>query len=937
MERERELATLDAALAEAASGRGGAVAITAGAGLGKTRLLQKAQGEGASKGFRVLNGRATELERDFPFVLVRQLFEPHLRGLSRDQREELLEGSEAARGALGLDPSPNRSHDSFAVLHGLYWVTATLAEQGPLLLVIDDLQWADTSSIDYVTFLLPRLGELPVLVVFTSRSDGVDPPGNLGQLLTDTSVRNVTPTALSSAATTVLLSEELGRRPDSPFARTCHEVSGGNPFLLSELVRTLTEMEIEPVAEEVESVRQQAPERVAQLVLARIGRLSAEAGAAARSLAVLGDDTEPRLVFELAGLDPDSGNRAMDELRAAAIFGPDSAARFIHPLVRNAVYTGISPGDRFRLHHEAAALLREHGASAERIATQLLASEPRGERQSVEDLVAAGEQALANGAPSSAIAYLSRARAEPPSEELQAAVLTPLLTAAFRAADLSVLPAVETDVLAAWARDPDLRGRWALPLTMLMALSGRFDETASLLQDAVETAIAEGDLEREFQFKAQLSTLASLVPSVPEVDVGDYGDIPADSPAGRLAAAMEARSKMVNGSAAEAAAAARRALSQDGAIFAEEPELAAPTLSVMMLVAADDMEAARHGAECALRIAAERGATPDLARARFLNGIVAFGHGDLVAAEADMRQAIELSRLAGIVPLVLMFMGPFLEVLIERDELDTAEAELASIGVAAGPMPENSLFGMILLFRAHLRVEQGRFEEAIEDFAAMWAQTDSIGAGGGPRAMAGPFAVRAFMATGEQGQARELVDSIMPEARRWGTAATSAHILRAAAGVAEGEKGIDLLREAVAQMEGSPRRLERIHALVDLGAALRAAGRRAEARGPLREGFELARQCGAARAARRARDELEATGETVRRYTPIGVESLTPSERRVADLAASGMTNRQIAQTLFVTVKTVEAHLSAAYHKLDIRSRRELGAALAAGGTPKPS
>jgi DNA-binding NarL/FixJ family response regulator len=112
---------------------------------------------------------------------------------------------------------------------------------------------------------------------------------------------------------------------------------------------------------------------------------------------------------------------------------------------------------------------------------------------------------------------------------------------------------------------------------------------------------------------------------------------------------------------------------------------------------------------------------------------------------------------------------------------------------------------------------------------------------------------------------------------------------------------------------------------------LRRAGRRADARAPLREAFDLARRCGAARIAKRAHSELEATGEKVRRYTPIGVESLTPSERRVADLAASGMTNRQIAQTLFVTVKTIEAHLSAAYDKLDIESRRQLHDALGSG------
>ncbi len=125
-------------------------------------------------------------------------------------------------------------------------------------------------------------------------------------------------------------------------------------------------------------------------------------------------------------------------------------------------------------------------------------------------------------------------------------------------------------------------------------------------------------------------------------------------------------------------------------------------------------------------------------------------------------------------------------------------------------------------------------------------------------------------------------------------------------------------------LDGSPARLARAEALADLGAALRRDRRRADARPPLREALELARRCGAVGLARTAFDELAATGERVRAYTPIGVESLTPSQRRVAELAATGMTNREIAQSLFLTVKTIESHLAAAYDKLGIRSRQEL-------------
>jgi DNA-binding CsgD family transcriptional regulator len=928
LERERELAELGTAVGDAGHGRGRAVAIEASPGLGKTRLLGEARAAGERGGLEVLSGRATELERDFPFALVRQLFEGHLANLPGEEREALLDGAGAARGALGLATGVE-DQDPFAVLHGLYWVTAALAERKPLLLAIDDVHWADAGSLDYLGFLLPRLEELPLLVVIAARTDEPDPPAGLGMILMDGSLGHIPLHPLTAAATTELLAQELGHAPDPSFAAACQEVSGGNPFLLCELVRTLVEREIRPTAEQAQQVREQAPERVARMVLTRIARLPAETATVARSLAILGDGSDHRLLTAMNGTGPEGTQRAVDELRAHAIFDADSTLRFIHPLARNAVYADMPVGDRSRAHARAAALLRERKVSPERIATHLIATEERGERATVETLVEAAEQALGAGAPRSAIAYLSRAVREPPPPELRTAVLDPLLTASFRAADQAAFAAVEEEVLAEWARDPSLRSRWAIQLTMLMALSGRFEEAGSMLVEAVEVAAAEGDVERAYQLQAQLSTLAAMVPALPEVEVGGLGaSVDPDSPTGRLAAAMEIRSAAVHGTARQVADAAKRALGNDGSIFAEEPELAASSIAVMTLVTADEMEAAQNGADRAMAIAQERGATPELVRARFLKGFVAWGNGDLVTAEADMRQAIDLARMAGIVPLIFMYTGALVEVLVERDELEAAEAELQAIGMADGPIPASPVCGLLNMTRGHLRFERGEFDRGLEDFEALCAEAEVTGMGPGPIASASPFAAIALVAVGRREQARELAEKMLAWAERWGSPSSISHVLRGVA-VAQGdEAAIEVLERAVALVEDSPRRLERAHALVELGAALRRQGRRADARGPLREAFELARRCGAARIAKRANAELQATGETVRRYTPIGVESLTPSERRVADLAAAGMANRQIAQSLFVTVKTVEAHLSAAYSKLDIRSRKDLPAAL---------
>jgi DNA-binding CsgD family transcriptional regulator len=146
--------------------------------------------------------------------------------------------------------------------------------------------------------------------------------------------------------------------------------------------------------------------------------------------------------------------------------------------------------------------------------------------------------------------------------------------------------------------------------------------------------------------------------------------------------------------------------------------------------------------------------------------------------------------------------------------------------------------------------------------------------------------------------------------------------------VIRGRDGVDDLHDAVAILAPSPARLEHARALVDLGSALRRAGSRREAREPLREGLEVARRCGAAALVEAAHEELVTAGARPRRLQFSGVESLTASERRVAEMAASGQSNREIAQALFVTVRTVENHLSRTYRKLDIGSREELPEAL---------
>lgn len=927
LERERELGELRSAIAEVTAGRGCAVGIEAAAGLGKTRLLGEARVGGSDAGLCVLAGRATELEQDFPYALTRQLLGTEIARLSEKERERVFEGAAAARGALGQEVDDEGAHETFAVLHALYWVTAALAERTPLLLAVDDTHLADAASLDYLGFLLPRLEELPVLLVVTGRPDEPDPSGGFRRIMTDAFVRHLTLAPLSAAGSAELVADELEKKAVPQFGTVCFEVSGGNPFLLRELSRAIIQRGIEPLAENAEKVRELVPERVAQMVLLRLERLSPDAAALAPALAVLGEGADLLLVAELVDIDAQAAARSCDELRTTFVFDSTPALRFIHPLVRSAVYESIPVGERGAMHRRAAVLLKAHGAGADRLAAQFLSVDPHGDREAVKTLVEAGEGALAAGAPRSAVAYLDRALREPPPDDLREAVLEPLITATFRSADHAAWSRAEPEVLAELERKPSLRSRWATPLTRTMAIQGRFEDAASLLSKAVEVASSQGEVEQAFQLGAQLTTLAQIVPAAVEIDLARYAvEIDPDGPGGRLAAAIDARTAAVDGDAGQAVKAAKRALGDEGIIFVEDPELVAAVMAVIILVIADEVDAAQQAAEQGLAIGREQNIPAGIARGLSLRSLVAWARGDLVNAEADIRQAIDLVKLADIAPLVFLFSAPLVTILIERDELPAAEAQLEILGVSEGPMPANPMFSMMAMSRGHLRFERGEYEQSLEDL--LWTSTQIDRFGPVLAANCSPWVVGGLIAAGERPRALGIASDVISGAQRWGAPAAVARAMRAEAAARGGAEGIAMLERAAILLESSPRQLERAYVLTDLGAALRRAGRRADARPPLRSAVKLARQGGAVRVAKRATDELQATGEKVRSYAPIGVESLTPSERRVAELAASGMSNRQIAQSLFVTVKTVEAHLSAAYDKLDIGSRRQLPGAL---------
>ena len=404
LERDEELAALAELLEQARQGEGRVVVLEGAAGIGKTRLLHVARDAATEAGMRVLTARGTELERDFPFALVHQLFEPALHVLDPGARDELLAGAaQPAAPVVGIGTAPAGASApadaSFATLNALYWLTSNLAESAPALLAVDDVHWADKASLRFFRFLAPRLEDLPVLLALAARPSepGADSE-LLDQLAADPVASVLRLRALSPIAVAELVRSQLSGAADDEFCAASHEATAGNPFLLRELLVELKIQGRAGTAREARDVRELAPATIQRAVLVRLARLPDDAVRLARAVAVLGDDAEPRHAGMLAELDRGAGSRATDTLVAAGILERGRPLHFAHPLVRNAVYVDLPGADKESAHRAAAALLERAGAEPERVALHLLATEPGGDARVVETLARATQRARARRA-----------------------------------------------------------------------------------------------------------------------------------------------------------------------------------------------------------------------------------------------------------------------------------------------------------------------------------------------------------------------------------------------------------------------------------------------------------------------------------------------------------------------------------------------------------
>ncbi len=920
LERGAELEELASAAADAVAGHGGLVVVEGPAGNGKSALLGAAVDEAEAAGLHVLRARGGELERDLAFGAIRQLFEVELHRAAPDERAELLAGAAApAAWAAGMTTDGGVAQAGagagFAALHGIYWLATHLSLARPLLLAVDDLQWVDEASLRALGYLARRLGDLRIALVVALRPGEPGAPAELLDALRgEPGAAHVTVHPLGAASVAALVRVALPGA-DEHLCAACLTASAGNPFYLGELLVTLAVDGHD--ADPVTVARAASIPSIADRVGRRIARVGPDAVAMARAMAVLDDGGRLADAAAVARLDEVAAATAARRLRRMEVLAREDPSAFVHPLVRRSVYDAMSVTERDEAHAAAAARLRDRGASPEAVAAHRAAVRPTGSPAAVVALRDAAHGAMARAAPQAAIRWLARALDEGAPDPPRAVLLHELgQVELFARRPEAIAHLEEAKELAS---DPVLRAEIALDLGEILIAAGRWEAGVACAAAGLEELGA-----RSPELALELTVFVAVSRAF------DPGQVPAfDRDSERLLAmtggdrwAPRALAVLLASVAACRGAPREEVLPlverglRGGRLLAERGAggwASAQALNALVLAEADD-RALEVVDELSAR-ARDAGALIGTMTALGYRGWIRARAGDLAAAEAELRPLVD-AVVEHDMPL-LVAGGAFfaLDAMLERSSLEDLAATVEALE-ADRRFLETGGGAMIVETRGHLRLARGDREGALADLRTCGATYAALGFGP-------PFSFwRSALALALPPEARDealaLVDEDVRRAVATGLDRPQGVALRAAGLVRGGDEGLGCLCESVALLAPSPARLEHARSLVELGAALRRRGQRARAREPLAAGMELADACGAERLVARAGEELRATGARPRRIPRTGVAALTASEQRTARLAADGRSNTQVAQELFVSLKTVETHLSHVYAKLGL-------------------
>jgi DNA-binding CsgD family transcriptional regulator len=930
IERDEELDALAVALARLADRVGGVATVTGPAGLGKTTLLEHSIARALDAGLRVRTAAPGSHERHFAYGVMRTLLEAPLHDADDAERSRLLDGAAVQAGDLlfrGTVPGPDATT---SIAHSMLWLCTALTDgAAPLLLVVDDAHWADRPSLQVINYLARRVSDVPVLIVLAFRPEVPEAASDLLSLIGDGRFAE----SLSLRPLTVAGSAELVRRsaPATPIdvCRRCHDAAHGNPWLVGELGHQVASHG--PSALNFPAAPDTTVRALARDVIARrLAALSPGDRAVSAALAVLGERSPSHVVATVADVSLDALSAARDALASAGLLGPD-ARGLAHALIAAAILENLPRAESERLHRDAAHTLLAEGAGSDVVAGHLLQCAPDGDPAATAVLQEAATNALGRGAPHAAAVYLQRALDERAPGDDRGQLLAALAVATFDAGLSGARDRLREAVVQ--IDDHATRVELLTRLATWYVLDAGDDELSLLL--AREVAADHSPDTRLALEVTALEMLIMIPDRHPEraarlAALND--DDGADPILERAVTAHRAwlATELGTPDADTCAAFARRALDGD-LLLREAGSRAGYHCCVRALIFTDHFAEAEAAIIAMREDPAVRGSLRLRAGAAWYAAELAQRTGRIADAENEARLALDLTP-----DDVNLFTGGAVEILVwalaGRGAFAEAHALLEEHGLADEIGTQIWEIG-ILHSRAVLALAEGDFPRAYEQ--AVHAGRLRI-AQGRPNPAWTPWRATAALALahrGRQSEAAALAAEELALAERFGAAGAILAATHAVA-VAEADDAQRLeICETALLRDGMPASsLELLRIRLELGHALRRLGRRVEARRSLQLVLAETDRTGAALLAERARRELVATGLRPRRAQTEGMAALTPRQRQVCELAASGKTNRAIAQELFLSVKTVETHLAAAYEKLGVETREALVGALCAAG-----
>jgi ATP/maltotriose-dependent transcriptional regulator MalT len=905
--RDPERSIIGGLLEGARESRSGVLVIRGEAGVGKSALLDDAREQ--ASGMQVLACAGAEAESALPFAALHQLLRPVLDHLEQVPRPQ----ADALQGALGL--AAGRGGDRFLVSLAILSLLAEAADERPLLCLVDDAHWLDDASADALVFVARRLEAEAIVLLFAARE------GDVREFVAP-ELAELRLAGLDPEAAAALLDRHAGTALSPETRARLIEATGGHPLALLELPSTLSEEQLaggEPLLTPLP-----VSARLERAFLARVRELAEETQTLL--LVAAADDTGELSTVLGAAARLDVGAEALDaaqEAGLATLRGTELELR--HPLVRSAVYQGASLSQRQAVHRALASVLAGD-AEADRRAWHRAAASIGPDPTVVAELEqAAGRAQQRSGFVAASLAY-ERAAAFTPDESERARLLTAAAENAWFGGRLE-----RTRMLLERARpvasEPLQRADIDRYLGLAELTGGAPAEACRLLVRS-SAAVAPVDGERALQL-LNLASVAALyadddAAAVTIAELAREIDIE-DTPFARaLVGLLVGLGAYYAGDLTRAAASLRSTMSLEAELERDALDARRVALLFGGRAAAflGDDEAARRSGQLAAAHARAEGALGVLAPILPRLVHTEMWAGRWPAASANAREGLRLAREIGQLDLVAYQLVLLALIAAHRGQEDECRALATQGHELATARRFTFVVSLANWALTLLELELGRTEEAL-----LRAREVSTRSGGFSSAvfMAGLDRIEAAVHAGDVATAHDWLADYEPWAKCAGATWARAVALHGCALLADDDEESERLFGAALDMHArAARPFERARTQLAFGEFLRRARRPRDAREHLRAALDRFEALGAELWAERARVELRASGQTARRRGADTRDQLTEQELQIAHFVAQGLSNREVAAQLFLSPRTIAAHLRNVFRKLGISSRTEL-------------